>query len=100
MILSLEELCYRALDLGIHKSYFQDVMVELLRKNLFWELSEIFFKKGDTTENAVGYPQRFFKFWYIYRLPKVTIKVLTCKFFVSTFLQQREVFELMESLTE
>ena len=55
MILTLEELCYRSLDLPIHKEWYSDVLHQIKIRKLHEELLKVFANAGTIMQNSLGY---------------------------------------------
>ena len=55
MILTLEELCYRSLDLPRHKDWYSDVLHQIKLRKLHEELLKVFANAGTIMQNSLGY---------------------------------------------
>ena len=55
MILTLEELCYRTLDLPTHREYYSAVTHQVKLEKVHKELIKIFNNAGTIMQNSLGY---------------------------------------------
>ena len=98
MILSLAQLCYRTLDLPVHREFYDLVMTELLHYHLMNELKNVFFRSGSIIQNPPGFPNQEFTLTLKLYMPRRVLSIVTDSFFVHDHKDQAKVVKIMSSV--